>query len=80
MSGTITIRLGADDRRVLEEAARERGQGVSTLMRDLAEAEARRLRRAAIRAEGQRVVDYVARTPSAREELRELGTPQAESR
>jgi hypothetical protein len=79
MSSTITIRLGADDRRVLEDEARERGQGISTLMRDLAEAEARRLRRVAIRAEGQRVIDYVARTAAAREELRELGTPQAES-
>lgn len=79
MSNTITIRLRADDRRVLEQEARARGQGVSTLMRDLAEAEVRRLRRASIRAEGQRVVDYLRRAPAAAAELAELGTPQDDS-
>lgn len=78
MSDTITVRLRAEDRRVLEDEARERGQGVSTLVRDLAEAEVRRLRREAILAEGRRVVSYVERTASARGELRELGTPQTD--
>lgn len=76
MAETVTIRLRGEDRAALEHEARERGQGISTLLRDLAEAEARRLRRAAIRAEGQRVVDYVKVTPSAQRELDSLGTPQ----
>lgn len=79
MSKTVTIRLRTADRDILEAEARERGMGISTLMRDLAEAEARRLHRASIRAEGQRIVDYVRRSPGADAELSDLGTPQVEA-
>lgn len=76
MAETVTIRLRGDDRDTLEHEARERGLGLSTLLRDLAEAEARRLRRLAIRADGQDVVDHLKRSPAARRELEDLGTPQ----
>lgn len=80
MTATVTIRLHDEDRGELERRARELGLGVSSLLRELAEAEARRLRREAIRAAGQEVVDHIAAEPSARQELADLGVPQAETR
>lgn len=47
-------------------------------MREIAEAEARRIRREAIRAEGGRVVAWLAEHPETREELDEIGTPLGE--
>lgn len=78
MAETVTIRLRGVDRDTLEHEARERGQGLSTLLRDLAEAEAGRLRRLAIRADGQDVIDYLKNSPAARRELEDLGTPQVD--
>ena len=75
MADTLTIRLDDDDRSVLLEAARRGGTGLSALVRGLAEAEARRLRRAAIRADGERIVAYLAHHADAREELEIYGTP-----
>jgi uncharacterized protein (DUF1778 family) len=79
MAETLTIRLGADDRAVLEATAQRRGQGLSTFLRSLAEAEARRLRQEAIRAEGERVIAHLAGDPEARAELEEIGTPISEA-
>ncbi len=75
MAETLTIRLGSDDRATLEAAARGQGKGLSTFVREIAEAEARRIRREAIRAEGERVVGHLARHLEARRELDEIGTP-----
>ncbi len=75
MAETLTIRLNADDRAALEAAARGQGKGLSAFVRDIAEAEARRVRREAIRADGDRVVAHLAGHPAARSELDELGTP-----
>ena len=75
MAGTLTIRLGAEDRAFLEAAARRQGKGLSAFVRELAEAEARRARRTAIRADGDEVVAYLAQNPEAKRELDELGTP-----
>lgn len=75
MAQTLTIRLEERDRAVLEAAARERGTGLSAFIRDLAEAEARRLSREAIRADGERVVNYLQRQPHAQNELEAYGTP-----
>ncbi len=75
MAETLTIRLDADDRAALEAAARGQGKGLSTFVREIAEAEARRMRREAIRAEGDRVVRHLAEHPEARGELDEIGTP-----
>lgn len=75
MAETLTIRLDAEDRAALEEVARKQGKGLSSFVRDLAEAEARRLRREAILADGQRVMAHLAAHPEAGAELDELGTP-----
>lgn len=76
MTDTLTIRLTRKDRAVLEEAASRQGVGLSAYIRDLAEAEARRQRRTAIRAEGERWLAGLS--PEARAELELLGTPQSE--
>lgn len=75
MAETLTIRLDAADRAALEEVARGQGKGLSAFVRELAEAEARRVRRAAIRADGDRVVAHLASRPEARAEIDEIGTP-----
>lgn len=75
---TLTIRLDDEDRAVLAEIARKQGKGLSAFVRGLAEAEARRLRREAVRAEGERVVTYLAEHQDARDELEEIGTPIGE--
>jgi uncharacterized protein (DUF1778 family) len=75
MAETLTIRLDAGDRATLAEAARGQGKGLSAFVREVAEAEARRVRRAAIRANGDRVVAHLAEHPEAKDELDELGTP-----
>lgn len=78
MANTLTIRLAAGDRTALEAAARAQGKGLSAFVRELAEAEARRVRREVIRADGNRVVAHLAERPGARAELDELGTPLAD--
>jgi len=80
MADTLTIRLDADDRAALEAAARDQGKGLSAFIRELAEAEARRVRRAGIRADGDRVVAHLAVHPEARAELDELGAPLTDPR
>ena len=75
MAETLTIRLNADDRAALEAAARSQGKGLSAFVREIAETAAQRVRREAIRADGDRVVAHLADHPEARSELDELGTP-----
>ena len=70
MADTLTIGLDPKDRATLQELARARGLGVSALVRELAEAEALRARRAAIRTEGERIAEYLATHPKARENSR----------
>src|SRR5215207_8554855 len=77
MSKTLTIRLDDEDRAVLEAAARRQGKGLSAFVRELAEAEARHVRRAEIRADGDKVMAHLAQNPGARRELQEPGTPLA---
>ena len=78
MAETLTIRLDAETRAALEAAARGQGKGLSTFVREIAEAEARRVLREAIRADGDRVVAHLAEHPEARIELHQLGTPQTD--
>lgn len=75
MAETLTIRLDTEDRAALEAAAGAQGKGLSAFVRELAEAEARHARRAAIRADGDRVMAHLAQHPEARSELDEFGTP-----
>jgi uncharacterized protein (DUF1778 family) len=78
MADTLSIRLEAGDRQTLEDAARRQGTGLSAFIRALAQAEARRLRREAIRADGDRVVAYLEEHPEAKAELETYGTPIGE--
>ncbi|MHB1234405.1 MAG: type II toxin -antitoxin system TacA 1-like antitoxin [Microbacteriaceae bacterium] len=78
MAETLTIRLDAADRAVLEAAARKQGKGLSAFVRETAEAQARQVRREMIRTDGQLVVAYLAEHPDAGRELDELGTPLSE--
>jgi hypothetical protein len=48
---------------------------LSAFIRALAEAEARRLSRESIRADGDRVVAYLKKHPQAQDELETYGTP-----
>ena len=75
MAETLTIRRGAEDRVALEELARKQGKEISSLIRGLAAAEARRSRRDAIRSDGESVVAYLAGHAESAAELDELGTP-----
>jgi uncharacterized protein (DUF1778 family) len=75
MAETLTIRLDAADRAALEAVARGQGKGLSAFVREIAEAEARRVRREAIRADGDRVVTHLGEHAEARSELDGLGTP-----
>lgn len=78
MAGTLSIRLADADRQILELAARRRGTGLSSFVRMLAEEEASRLRRAAIRADGERVVAHLTRDADVQAELESFGTPLSE--
>lgn len=78
MAETLTIRLDPEDRAALEMAARGQGKGLSAFVREIAHAEARRVRREVIKANGERVVAYLAEHAETRAELDELGTPQAD--
>ena len=78
MAETLTIRLDADTRAVLEAAARKQGKGLSAFIREMAEAAARQAQRETIRADGDRVMAHLGKYPEARSELDEFGTPLAD--
>jgi hypothetical protein len=75
MGVPVSIRLDEAVQSTLESAARERGIGLSTYLRDLATAEARRVRNERIRAQSKAVADYVAGSPEARAFLEDWGMP-----
>jgi hypothetical protein len=70
--------LDNDVQATLEGAARERGVGLSTYLRELAEIEAKRVRRERIRAQSRAVGAYVASSPEGRAFYEDWGTPSAE--
>lgn len=78
MARTLSIRLAAEDREVLEAAAKKRGLGLSAYVRELAERDARRHRHGEIRAQGEAVVEHLASHAGTRAEVAELGTPQTD--
>jgi hypothetical protein len=77
MADTLSIRLTEEDRSVLSVAAARRGIGISALIRELAHAEAGRLRRGEIRAQGERFMVEFDGDPGLVSELDDLGSPQA---
>ncbi len=78
MGHPVSVRLDNDVQATLEGAARERGVGLSTYLRELAEIEAKRVRRERIRAQSRAVGAYVASSPEGRAFYEDWGTPSAE--
>jgi hypothetical protein len=74
----VSVRLDKDVQATLEDAARERGIGLSTYLRELAEIEAKRVRRERIRAQSRAVGAYVASSPAGQAFYEDWGTPTAE--
>jgi uncharacterized protein (DUF1778 family) len=79
MGYPVSVRLDEDVQAALEEAAKDRGIGLSTYLRELAAAEARRVRRKRIRAQSRAVAAYVASSPEGRTFYEDWGTPSAEA-
>jgi hypothetical protein len=74
----VSVRLEDGVQDTLETAARARGIGLSTYLRELASAEAMRLRKARIREQSRQVADAVAADPEAARFHDDWGTPSAE--
>jgi hypothetical protein len=74
----VSVRLDDEIQATLEGAARERGVGLSTYLRELATAEARRVRRERIRAQSRAVGAYAVFSPEAEAFHEDWGTPNAE--
>ncbi len=75
MGHPVSVRLDDDIQAMLEQAAKERGIGLSTYLRELATDEAKRVRRERIRAQSRAVGTYVAASPEGRAFYAEWGTP-----
>ena len=78
MSHPVSVRLDEEIQATLEEAAKARGIGLSTYLRELAVDEARRVRRERIRVQSRAVGTYLASSPEGRAFYTEWGTPSAE--
>jgi uncharacterized protein (DUF1778 family) len=65
MPRPLSLRLDEDDQTTLESAAKQRGIGLSTYLRQLAADEAKRVRRERIRQQSNDVGRYVADSPDA---------------
>ncbi|WP_448190576.1 hypothetical protein [Azospirillum sp. sgz301742] len=79
MGAPVSVRLDDDVQATLESAARQRGVGLSTYLRELAVMEARRVRRERIREQSRAVGAYVAASPEARSFYEDWGTPNSET-
>jgi hypothetical protein len=77
MASPLSIRLDDDVLVTLDGAAKARGIGLATYLRDLAAAEARRIRRERIREQSREVAAYVAASPEAQDFFADWGTPTA---
>jgi hypothetical protein len=75
MTGPVSIRLDDQVRAALTEEADARGIGLSSYIRQLVEAEARRLRRARIRAASEVVGKHIAESAESRAFFKDWGTP-----
>ena len=75
MAHPVSVRLGDEVQSTLERVAKERGIGLSTYLRELAEREAVRVRRERIRAQSRAVAAYVQASRDARDFHDDWGTP-----
>ena len=78
MGHPVSVRLDEEIQATLEEAAKARGIGLSTYLRELAVDEAKRVRRERIRVQSRAVGTYLASSPEGRAFYAEWGTPSAE--
>lgn len=78
MPQVISIRLSDADRDTLLAQAKERHEGLSTLVRGLAEREAHALRTASVRAQTEAFMERALGDPKLLDEVDSLGTPQTE--
>ena len=78
MGHPVSVRLDEEIQATLEEAAKARGIGLSTYLRELAVDEAKRVRRERIRVQSRAVGAYLASSPEGRAFYAEWGTPSAE--
>ena len=77
MATPVSIRLDDDVQGTLEAAARVRGIGLATYLREIAAEEARRVRRDRIRAQSRAVAAHVAGLAEAQAFYDDWGTPTA---
>jgi len=77
MGAPVSVRLDDEVQATLEGVAAARGIGLSTLLRELAAAEARRLRRERIKEQSRAVAARVAASPEAEAFHRDWATPTA---
>lgn len=75
MGSPISVRLDDHVQATLESAAKERGIGLSTYLRDLAFEDAQRIRKARIRAQSESVGQYVAESAEGAAFFSDWGTP-----
>lgn len=80
MGRPVSVRLDEDVQMTLEIAARTRGIGLSTYLRELAVSEAKRVRRERIRAQSRAVGAYLVSSPEGRAFYAEWGTPTADGK
>jgi predicted transcriptional regulator len=77
MGAPVSVRLDDEVQATLEGIAAERGIGLSTLLRELAAGEARRVRRERIRRQSREVAAHIEASPEARAFHRDWCTPAA---
>ncbi len=77
MGHPVSVRLDDQVQSTLEQAAKARGVGLSTYLRDIAAAEALRIRKERIRAQSEKVGRYVAESDEAGAFYGDWGTPLA---
>jgi predicted DNA-binding protein len=79
MSALISIRLDDDVRTTLEEAARAKGVGLATYLREIATHAARDVHRARIRDQSAHLARRVAECPDAQAFYGDWGNPPPET-
>ncbi len=77
MGTPVSVRLDDKIQALLEEAARARGIGLSTYLREIATAEAKRVRAERIREQTRAVAAYVKESKEAQDFFEDWGTPTA---
>ena len=78
MTSPISVRLDDDVRKELEDQARARNIGLSTLLRDIAKEAARQAKRKRIREQSEEVAKYIASNPDVKDFTEFWGTPRQE--